>query len=341
MLLNLNEAQQILLNSGIIAIPTETVYGLAAIATDKIAVQKIYKAKNRPTDNPLICHFYDFKQVQKYTNFIPDYVKLLVSKLCPGPISFLVNLPDNSDLKSATRGLNSVIFRIPNHSLTLKLLQKLNIPLAAPSANTSAKFSSTTPQMVIDDLGKKIDGVLDGDCSIIGLESTILDCRQKDSLYILRPGAIGKTELQKVLQDFPKKIQIFEQSLDRTKNSNQITTPGQKYRHYSPETKIIAISTQKIVQTLQNSEANSLKIGILADQNKILELQKKFFQTNLFYLNLGEEINQIAKNFYYNLFLLDQQKLDFAYILTENLDNSSLSLALKNRLQKIISANEI
>lgn len=343
MFVNLNHAVKILQNSGIVAFPTETVYGLGAVATDLVAIKKVYKAKNRPTDNPLICHFYNFLQVKKYITLFPDYLEFLVSKLSPGPVSYLVNLPSNSSLKPAVGGLESLIFRIPDHPIALELLQKVDIPIAAPSANTSTKFSPTSAFMVEMDLGEKIDGILEGKNSIVGLESSILDCREKDKISILRPGIIGKNELEEILRDskFATQIKIIDfgensKKISKT-DSKAFITPGQKYRHYAPRTKIIQINTQLLKQTLQKKDFSSQRIGVLSDSLTIFKMQELSKQKNLFYLDLGLKIKQIAQNFYHNLFLLDQQNLDFAYIVTENLDNSSLSLALKNRIQKIIS----
>ena len=199
MLVDLDRAAKILLGGGVVAFPTETVYGLGAVATDRRAIEKVYQIKNRPLDNPLICHFYGLEQIKEYVPDLPKIAELIFQEFAPGPISLLVPLSNNSPLLPATAGLPSVIARMPNHPLTLELLRRLRLPLAGPSANTSGKFSGTDPEMIEKDLGSKIDGILDGGQSNVGLESTILDCRRPQELKILRQGAIGDLELETFL----------------------------------------------------------------------------------------------------------------------------------------------
>lgn len=161
-LLSEEEALKILRSGGIVAVPTETVYGLACVAENKDAVAEIYAIKQRPADNPLICHFYSLEQLKQYVQPINDIEEVLIQHFCPGPLSFVLTLRKNSPLSFATGGRESVVARIPAHPLFLSLLTKMNKPLAAPSANTSGKYSATNAQMVLHDLGDKIQGVLDG-----------------------------------------------------------------------------------------------------------------------------------------------------------------------------------
>jgi L-threonylcarbamoyladenylate synthase len=167
--------------SQVVAFPTETVYGLGAIATDLEAIKKVFAAQSRPKDNPLICHFYDIKQVHEYVTFPSPYIQELFKCFTPGPISFLLPLKSgvSSPLKYAVSGSDKVICRIPRHPLILDLIKECGLPLAGPSANLSGSPSGTSAQMVLDQLGDKIAGVLDGGQSDIGVESTIIDCSDK------------------------------------------------------------------------------------------------------------------------------------------------------------------
>jgi L-threonylcarbamoyladenylate synthase len=350
MKINLTEAVNKLKNSEIIGIPTETVYGLAAVATDEKAVNKIYEVKNRPRDNPLICHFYDFRQVQKYISNFPDYLPDLVAKFSPGPVSYLVNLQPNSNLKPATSGLDTMIFRIPNHKLCLELLEKIEIPLAAPSANTSGKFSPTNGEMVEIDLGDKIAGILDGGECEIGLESTILDCRENGKITILRPGSIGKIDLEKIATKF--NLQIFNHK------NNQNTTPGNKYSHYATQTPIfkffkdeflkdinlnkeiaILLAKTDLDNFLRNlQEISGLNYNIIFEPEKFVEKNpKNQLEINIYILSLGENETQIARNLYQKLFLLDKLKVDKSYLFPIQKTNSVLNLALQNRFEKILN----
>jgi L-threonylcarbamoyladenylate synthase len=158
--LTISQAGNILKQGGIIAFPTETVYGLGAVASNGQAVEKIYKAKHRPADNPLICHFYSINQIKTYVKDMPEIVELLFKHFSPGPLSILLNLPENSPLAPATRGSDTVICRIPDHPLALELVKEVGEPLAAPSANTSGKMSGTTAEVravVTKEEAEKID----------------------------------------------------------------------------------------------------------------------------------------------------------------------------------------
>ncbi len=335
MLISINEAKKILLGGGIVAFPTETVYGLGAVATNANAVQKVYQAKNRPNDNPLICHFYCPSQIKEYVSPISKTAELLLNYFTPGPISFLFNLRDNSPLLPATGGRNSVICRIPSHPLALELLYQVGIPIAAPSANTSGKMSGTTAEMVEKDLGSKIDGIIDGGSATIGLESTIIDARQENEITVLRPGAIGVTELQSFLDDCCEK-KLIEKKVTVKNSAATETTPGTKYQHYSPVTpiflikKIAEITTQDTIALLITQEKQN--------EFKIHSTEPIFKKRGMYYICLGSEkdLAGIAQNLYRNFYELDRLKVKKAYFLKTDWGNSSLAQAIQNRLNKVL-----
>lgn len=321
MKISAEEAVNILRKGGVIGIPTETVYGLAADATNKKAIERIFEIKNRPSDNPLICHFYSFSQAKTYLNSYPKYVELLVNQFTPGPVSFLLPLKLPSSLQAATRGSTNVIIRIPMHELLLRLLKKISFPLAAPSANTSGKYSSTTAEMVEVDLGKKIDGVLDGGASVVGLESTILDCRNKDEIRILRPGLVGKEDIEWCLRN--ENIKVID-----TLSDLQVT-PGSKYKHYSPLTPVYQIQSAKEIPAKKNIAV----IGLAED------LKINSSNENLKLITLGSENNlsEVAAHLYRKMFELDALKVSEAYLIKRDFGNSAISKAIANRLEHMLT----
>jgi L-threonylcarbamoyladenylate synthase len=319
---NINLCAEFLLNSQVVAFPTETVYGLGAIATDPVAVSKVYEIKNRPNDNPLICHFYNFKQIQKYAINIPKYVKYLVENFSPGPLSYVLTIPDNSPLKVQGRILER-IFRIPNQAQTLELIKKINLPLAGPSSNLSGRPSHTNPTMVLTELENKIPAILDGGESQIGLESTILECKLETECKILRPGAIGQVELEKVFKKYALQVKVLPYTQEIIKN-----IPGNKYPHYSPKTPILKISPTDLDT---HTAPTHKKILVLGQKSTLDSLQNKNIQSII----IGQDLEEYAHNLYYELQKLDTLKLDFAYLLIEDFGESSLAKALNNRISKI------
>ena len=246
-IVDLETAATLLLNGEIVSFPTETVYGLGALANNSKAINQVFEIKNRPKDNPLICHFYDIDQIKKFAK-INKLSQILLHNFSPGPISLLLPLIDQK-LLPATCGNPKIVCRIPKHTFTLKLLQKIKIPLVGPSANTSGFFSPTTAVMVLSDLGNKISGVLDGGNCQIGLESTILEVIGH-KIKILRNGVIGKIEIEKYLQKIGAKYE-FE-----TQNENQNNSP------------IIQKNDQNLPNLLSNSKNNS-KLENLQNLEKI------------------------------------------------------------------------
>ena len=196
-LANIKKAKKLLNKSECVAIPTETVYGLAGNAYSDLACKKIYKLKKRPKNNPLIVHYYNTHDLKKDCKFNNTFFKLY-KKFCPGPITFILDLNKNSKIsKIATNKKNTIAVRFPKHSVTRNLLKNLKFPLAAPSANLSSKVSSVCSADVKEDFGKKIKYVLEGGKSSIGLESTIIDVRKKPK--ILRLGSLQISSIKKIL----------------------------------------------------------------------------------------------------------------------------------------------
>jgi L-threonylcarbamoyladenylate synthase len=327
MLVDYNEALTALKKGDLVAIPTETVYGLGADALNPDAVSKIYDLKKRPRDNPLICHFYSIDQIKDFAINIPKYFEVLIRNFSPGPVTYLLNLKSNSGIESTRAGnIKEFTARIPSHQLCLQLIKDLGHPIAAPSANTSGEPSPTTALMVENDLGDRLK-VLDGGPCDIGLESSIIDCTNENIIRVLRPGSIGKIEIEKVL----KTNGIVDITVDELHNKNvqesKSVTPGMKYRHYSPQTPLIKCLSAK------TNDSNTVIITCLENIN----LYKALYPGTK-WINLGSKFDteQLAHNLYLCLRQIDELGVDKAYWLDFEFDtSSSIGKALKNRLDKV------
>ncbi|GAB4148183.1 MAG: L-threonylcarbamoyladenylate synthase [Patescibacteria group bacterium] len=338
MILNLNEAVEIIQNGGVVAFPTETVYGLGARADLVLAVDEVYQIKQRPKDNPLICHFADFEEVFPYVDFVPPYLMHLVQKFVPGPLSFRLKLKANSVLEPSTAGQECVVCRVPDHQLARDLIHLVGKPLVGPSANTSGKVSNTSAEMVENDLGLQIQGVLDGGESRVGIESTIIDCVKPDLIRILRPGFISADDLKFVLhQDYPELIiQDFDQSVLPE------VVPGMKYKHYSPDTSTSKIHSIDAIDPVlpQIVMCFNADLGGLTLYPNLKHAQV---------INLGDEDNlaEVAHKLYFNLKQIDKLNTDgslkayfFIKLETEQkILASGLGRAIMNRLDRASSQN--
>lgn len=271
----------------LIVIPTETVYGLAANALDENAVSNIFITKGRPQDNPLIIHTYSKEKIYEYTLNQPDYIEKLIDSFMPGPLTLV--LDKNPVIPSiVSAGLDTVAIRIPNNKITLKLLELVDLPLAAPSANKSGRPSPTKAQHILDDYKAEnsIYGLIDdGDC-VVGIESTIIKC-EIDKIVILRPGKITKEDLQKVVD-----IKVVEYK------GIELLSPGMKYKHYSPD---IPVQITKDVinndNTLNISYINSNIDTMKFDESNIYRIFRdaekgKFSRINI--IETKELLNNVA-----------------------------------------------
>ncbi len=231
----LESAGQLLRAAELVAFPTETVYGLGAIALNPSAVKKIFVAKGRPSDNPLIVHIANFDQVSMVAREVPTVANLLMQRFWPGPLTIV--LPKRAEVaEQVTAGLDTVAVRIPNHSIALELIRHAGFPLAAPSANRSGRPSATTWQAVAEDLDGQIAGLVCGEPTQFGLESTVVDATANPP-RILRPGGVSLEQLQEVCSEIEpyscQSISPFETA---------VNSPGLRYRHYQPRAKVIVVS---------------------------------------------------------------------------------------------------
>lgn len=231
------KAGEILAAGGLAAIPTETVYGLAANALDGNAVRKIFEAKGRPMDNPLIVHIADFKDIERFklAREIPEKAVMLAEKFWSGPLTMIMpkgeNIPDE-----VSAGLDTVALRFPSHKTAQSVIKAAGVPLAAPSANLSGSPSPTSAEHVMSDLNGRIEAVLDGGECSVGLESTVITLAMEKP-RLLRPGGVTVEEIESVIGE----IEIDDAVLNRLKDSDKAASPGMKYKHYSPKAEVILL----------------------------------------------------------------------------------------------------
>ena len=284
-----------------VAIPTETVYGLAANAYSNKAVKKIYKLKKRPKYNPSIVHYSNLEQLKNDCVLNKNFF-ILYKKFCPGPITFVLKLKKNSKIsKNVTNNKKTLAIRFPKHALVRKLLKKLKYPLAAPSANISTKISPVSKEDVIDEFGKKIKFILDGGRSSIGLESTIISLIKKPQ--ILRLGGIEISKINRTLKT----------NLKFNKKKKKIIMPGQEKTHYSPGIPIrLNIKKPKL------------------DEAFILIKKRKSSAKNFYYLSKKKNLKEAAKKLYETLRMI--KKDNFKSIAVEKIPNIGFGEAINDRL---------
>ncbi|MGB1049331.1 MAG: L-threonylcarbamoyladenylate synthase [Rhodothermales bacterium] len=226
LLTDTDEAAQILREGGLVAIPTETVFGLAARADNDAAIARLFEAKGRPQDNPLIVHIADTDQLSALCSHVPDYAHQLAATWWPGPLTMVLPaVPEVS--RVITAGLDTVGIRIPDHVDTRQILRSVGVPVAAPSANRSGRPSPTTWNAVFDDLDGRIDAVFKSGPTAVGVESTVVDCT-RDAPVILRPGGVSLADIQAIHPD--ARMRMATDDAERS--------PGTRYRHYQPEARV-------------------------------------------------------------------------------------------------------
>lgn len=311
-----------LLNQGeVVAFPTETVYGLGAIATNEEAVKKIYAAKGRPSDNPLIVHIGTEEELHTYVQEIPEIAYQCMKAFWPGPLTIILQAKPNYFAKSVTK-LPTVGFRMPDHPVALTLLQKLRAPVAAPSANRSGKPSPTKAQHVMEDLNGAISCVIDGGETGIGLESTVLDLTL-DIPTILRPGGVTKEMLESVIG------QVNAPDIEEQKKEDTPKAPGMKYTHYAPNAPVYLIepNSDSIAKALKELKANGEKVALIAPAS-LLNSESNF------QFSVGEEGDLYTHSSLLYDALRACDKTEATIILATTTTKKGVGAAIMNRLEK-------
>lgn len=314
---DINKAKKILLKNELIALPTETVYGLAGNAYNENAIQKIFKLKNRPFYNPLIVHLKSADYIGDVAQEIPESASLLADKFWPGPLTLVLKKQDHiSDL--ITAGKETVAIRVPNHPTALALLDTLDFPLVAPSANPFGSISPTSAAHVFNYFGETLEVVLDGGECEKGLESTIIGY-ENDQPVLYRLGSISIEDIEKIVG----KLSVT------TNNDQSPNAPGMLSRHYAPKTETYL--TNDISELLKRFEGK--KIGLLLFKNKI---QNKNIIHQEILSNSGD-LEEAAKNLYAAMHRLDQSKLDV--IIAERIPDTGLGMTINDKLVRATKKN--
>lgn len=327
----LSEAAKILAAGGLVAFPTETVYGLGANALLPEAVAQVYAVKGRPSDNPLIVHLADPEQLKDYVDNLHPAAEKLMAKFWPGPLTLIFSIKNNSLPSIVTGGLSTAAFRMPANKKTLSVIKQAHVPLVGPSANTSGKPSPTSAEHVLHDLKGKIAGVIDDGTTRIGVESTVLDLSDPTANpMILRPGSVTKEQLETVLGS---EVEIDKHLVSEGERPK---APGMKYKHYAPDTKVVMVRSEDWPAALDWIKQQRLRAGVLAGPS-ICETAR--FETAAVYMYADDTVEAAAKGLFAGLRALDESIAGLEIILAAAFPETGMGSAYMNRLKKAANQN--
>ncbi|MCL6612687.1 MAG: threonylcarbamoyl-AMP synthase [Peptococcaceae bacterium] len=324
----IRRAGSVLRRGGLVAFPTETVYGLGANALDGRAVESIFTAKGRPRDNPLIVHIAGIEMVCRYAGFVPEKARRLMERFWPGPLTLV--LPGSDKIpKEVSAGLSSLAFRMPDHPVALALIREAGVPVAAPSANLSGKPSPTTARHVYSDLNGRIDVILDGGPAGMGVESTVLDATG-DVPVVLRPGGVTPDQIRETAGAV-----VLDKSLaDGATAPGRPRSPGMKYRHYAPSAPMVLVEGDRarVVEEIRKLAAGyagrGKRVGVLCRE------ESRDAYGGVLTVPAGAVCDHasVAASLYDALRRFDGSGVDV--ILAEGVDPRGLGLAVANRLRR-------
>ena len=320
---DIKNAAEIIKRGGLVAFPTETVYGLGGDGTNPDAARKIYEAKGRPSDNPLIIHISCAEEAEKYTFTSEVYYKI-AQRFMPGPIT--VVLPAKDSVPMATRGgLSTVAVRCPSNPIARRLIELAGCPIAAPSANLSGSPSPTSASHVVDDMSGRIDMIIDGGDCDIGLESTIVKIESDGSLVLLRPGRITIDELACIAP-----VVIADAVTEKIKEGEVAISPGMKYRHYAPSSPVVLIDGEisDFVDYVNRRDKNRVAILCYRDDDDRLACELPF--ADRYIIGARDNINEQARHLFAVLREVDKHNYDIIYAPMPSKDG--MGLALYNRM---------
>ena len=317
-----DEAAAMIRNGGLLGIPTETVYGLGADALNEDACRRIYEAKGRPQNNPLIIHIADMSWLPRYCRDIPPAAYALARRFWPGPLTMILPKQDCVPLRT-TGGLDTVGIRCPDHPLTLEIIRRAGVPIAAPSGNTSGRPSPTTAQHMVEDMWGKIDGIADGGPCGVGVESTIIDLTCTPP-RLLRPGGLPLESLKEVLGE----VIVDEAVTAEPEEGKAPRAPGMAYRHYAPKAPVTVVAGDADKSAAYIKETCDETSGIICFHEYIKE-----FEGHVVY-DLGHKDNKAEQAHFVFDALRAFDGTDVKKIFAQCPDSSGLGLAVENRLKK-------
>ncbi|WP_409252256.1 L-threonylcarbamoyladenylate synthase [Bacillus sp. SCS-153A] len=323
------EASQFLKDNEVIAFPTETVYGLGANAMSDEAVDKIFAAKGRPSDNPLIVHISNKEQLNELVEDIPAAAQTFMDQFWPGPLTIIFSKKEGVLSERVTAGLDSVGIRMPDHPVALALIEAANLPIAAPSANVSGRPSPTTAQHVIQDLEGRISGVIDGGETGVGVESTVVDCTSEIPV-ILRPGGVTKEQLEEAAGRV-----LVDPSLAEGEGAPK--SPGMKYTHYAPDAPLILLegSREWMQSVIDEKRKAGMKVGVLTTE----ESADFYNADKILVTGSRSDLSTVAHSLYDVLRAFNESDVDI--IFSETFPQEGVGMAIMNRLQKAAGYNLI
>ncbi len=322
------KAAKIIRDGGLVAFPTETVYGLGGDAFDTTAASRIYAAKGRPSDNPLIVHISRTEDLNRLSDNIPDVAYALAAAFWPGPLTMIVRKNDSVP-DTVTGGLDTVAVRLPSHQVARQLIEESGTFIAAPSANISGRPSPTTAQHVIEDLCGRIDMIIDDGAIDIGLESTIVDLTE-DVPVILRPGYITREMLEQTVGE----VRLDKALMTGVKGNVKPKAPGMKYRHYAPRAELTIIEGDRVAvidrmkELAHEGTVKGLKVGIMTSSEDAGDFSEGYV------INLGSSAHgeEVARHLFAALRQFDDENVDIIY--TEAFSEEGIGQAVMNRLLK-------
>ncbi|KRL39133.1 L-threonylcarbamoyladenylate synthase [Liquorilactobacillus uvarum] len=306
----------------LIAFPTETVYGLGADATNEQAVKRVYLAKGRPSDNPLIVTVSSFEMMKQYVDDISEDAQKLIRHFWPGSLTLIFKIKPGSLSKAVTGGLETAAFRMPDNSVTRNLIDLAGVPLVGPSANSSGKPSPTTAKHVFHDLEGRIAGIVDDGPTTVGVESTILDM-SSEVPAILRPGAVLGEEIEQLLG---KKILFDRHKVGKTETPK---APGMKYKHYAPDAQVLIVKHEDWQAALEWAKNRAESVGVMALK---ADLGVNLPNNCIFY-DLGTDIHTASQRLFAGLRYFDNEQA-VNWILAAAFPEKDLGAAYMNRLRK-------
>ena len=335
-LAKIHRAANLIKKGGIVAFPTETVYGLCADAMNPKAVMALFKAKKRPLDNPPIVHVGDPEDVKRLAASVPNQVEKLIERFWPGPLTLVFRRSETVPAVSVA-GLDTIAVRMPKHEVALSLIRESECPISAPSANLSGKPSPTTAFHVLQDLRGRIDAVLDSGPTRIGVESTVLDVTS-DPPIVLRPGGTAIEDLRRALG----KVRLHKHIMSEGKQAlRKARSPGMMYKHYAPNAKLILVEgalnlvIEKITQLLETYKTEGVSVGVLATDETAI----KYHADLVISLGSRFSLDTVASNLFASLRKFDSAHVDV--IIAESVPMEGLGLAVMNRLRKASTYNII
>lgn len=330
----IEEAAKEIRNGNLVLFPTETVYGIGANALDEEAVKQIFIAKGRAQDNPLIVHVSNQQMVKEIVESIGTLEKKLMERFWPGPLTIIFKRKSKEVIPNiVTANLDTVGIRMPSNLIAQKLIEKAKVPIAAPSANVSGKPSGTKVEDIIAELDGKVEYILDGGMTQIGLESTVIKI-ENYKINILRPGKITKEQLEEVAEQ----VEVDKHVLEKVEQNEVVSSPGMKYRHYAPSTKCMMVYSENEEKMID--KINEITKQMQQENKEILVIGKKEHLDSYVAKkkwNEGGTLEEVAKNIFTLLRKVDKEQVDL--VILEGVGEKELGLAITNRLIRACAYN--